>query len=235
MVPTLFGLSAALTACGGGKSSPGQYDLQAGIANLVSQGFMANVVLSGSTMVNGSSESYAGPSTFTLTPGASATFDNTTAFSQTEIIAGTVTDNNGHNTPFSMNIVKYYANSNDAFLGEVKSGTSAEYDVAQSPIDFPTIIGPASAGILGVISRYTDSTMSVSIGTAQLSYSVVNSSGEPGTPLLVNLTTKFYDTSNTLTETDTTSYNLAMDAVLTFEMTQSQTPSGTLVATLPAP
>ncbi len=235
VVPTLLGLSTALVACGGGESSAGQYDLRAGMASLVSQELMFNVLLSGSVVVNGSSVPISGTGTFSLSAGASASFDNMTASSQTEIIAGTVTTADGQNIPISTSTVKYYATGNEAFLGEVKSGTSAEYDVAQTPIDFPTTIVPGSAGTLGAISRYTDSTMSVSLGTAQLSYSVPQSTVEPGLPLQVILTTTFYDTANTLIETDTLGFNLASDATVTIGLAESQTPSGTLIANPPAP
>lgn len=234
VVPTLLGLSTALAACGGGKSSPAQFDLQTGIARLVSQELMFNVGLSGSVMINGSSVPITGGGTVTLSP-ASATFDNTMASAQTQSIVGTVTTANGQNMPISINTVDYYATSNQAFLGEVKSGTSAEYDVAATPIDFPTSIVPGSAGTLGAFSRYTDNTMSVSLGTAQLSYSVPQSTVEPGEPLQVDLTTTFYDTTNALVETDTLVFNLSSNSAATFVSAESQTPSATLVAIPPAP
>jgi hypothetical protein len=130
----------------------------------------------------------------------------------------------GQNIPISTNVVNYYAKSNGAFLGEVRSGTSIEYDVAHTPIDFPTMIVPGSAGTLGAMSRSSDETMNVSLGTAQLSYSVPQSSVDPGSPLLVVLTTTFYDTTNTLTETDTMIYNLANDATLTFGTAEFRRP-----------
>ncbi len=72
----------------------------------------------------------------------------------------------GQSAPYSTNVTDYYAGSEGAFLGEASSG---EYDVAQSPIVFPTMVVGGSSGILGTLSRYTDNTMSVSLGTEQVS------------------------------------------------------------------
>src|SRR6202034_4341782 len=92
----------------------------------------------------------------------------------------------GQSTPYSTSVTDYYASSDSAFLGEV---SASEYDVAQALILFPTMIMGGSSGTLGTLSRYTDSTMSVSLGTAQVSYSTL-APADPGSPIAIAVTTK---------------------------------------------
>ena len=60
----------------------------------------------------------------------------------------------GQTTPYSTSVTDYYASSDGAFLGEVSAN---EYDIAQAPIEFPSTVVGGSSGILGSLSRYTDS------------------------------------------------------------------------------
>lgn len=156
-----------VSACGGGKysgaPSSANYDLQTGIANMVTNGLSANVALSGTASVSGVSHTFTGSGTFTRAPGVSATFNATLASSQATTVTGTITVA-GQSSPYSTSVTDYYASSDAALLGEV---SGSEYDVAQAPIVFPAMIVGGSSGTLGTFTRYTDSTMSVSLGTAQ--------------------------------------------------------------------
>jgi len=220
-----------VSACGGGHDaaapSSANFDLQAGIAKMVTNGLSANVSLSGSVSVNGVSTPFTGVGTFNRAPAVSATFNGTAAASQMTTVAGTVTAA-GQTTPYSTSVTDYYASSDSAFLGEV---SGSEYDVAQAPFSFPTMVVGGSSGILGTLSRYTDSTMSVSLGTAQVSYSVM-APVDPGSPIGVALTTKIYDTQNTLTETDVTNYTMTSSNVISLSGASAQNQSGMLTITV---
>jgi hypothetical protein len=228
---TVAGFALLVCGCGGGHgtagSSPANYNLQAGIANMVTSGFTVNVSLSGSATVDGVSNPFTGSGTFTRAPGLSTTFDGTAGLSQSTAIAGTITVA-GQSAPYSSNVTDYFASSGGSFLGET---SNSEYDVAQSPIVFPTMIVGGSDGSLGTLSRYVDSTMSVSLGTEQLSYSVT-APVDPGSPIAVAVTTKIYDTQNALIETDVTNYTMTSSDVIALSGASAQTPSGMVSLTV---
>src|ERR1700736_4294194 len=101
-----------VSACGGGNSaappSSSNFDLQAGIAKMVTNGLSANVNLSGTVSVNGVSTAFAG--TLTRPPAFSATFTGTAAMSQTTTVAESITAA-GQATPYSTSVTDYYASS----------------------------------------------------------------------------------------------------------------------------
>jgi hypothetical protein len=88
-----------------------------------------------------------------------------------------------------------------------------------------------SSGTLGTLSRYTDSTMSVSLGTAQVSYSTL-APVDPGSPIGIVVTTKIYDTQNTLIETDVTNYAMTSSNVISLAGASGQNQSGMLKVTV---
>lgn len=219
----------ALSACGGNPNAAtasGTFNLQAGYVNLVNMGLTTNVALSGTVIVNGNSTPFTGTGTLTFARAVSATFNNSAALAQTETISGTVTAA-GQSAPFSSMETDYYASNNGAVLGQ---STSNEYDVVQSPFTYPTSVVGGSAGNLGTLSRYTDSTMGVSLGITQISYAV-SAPVDPAGPLSVQFTDKIYDTQNTLIETDVTTYSLPSSSLLSFISATAQTSSGTLSVT----
>jgi hypothetical protein len=160
-------------------------------------------------------------------PGVAATFNGTAAMSQNTTVSGSIMAA-GQTSPYSTSVTDYYASSDGAFLGEV---SASEYDVAQAPISFPTMILGGSSGTLGTLSRYTDSTMSVSLGTVQMSYSTM-APIDPGSPIGIVLTTKIFDTQNTLIETDVTTYAMTSSSVISLASGSAQNQSGMLTITV---
>jgi hypothetical protein len=73
--------------------------------------------------------------------------------------------------------------------------------------------------------------MNVSLGTAQVGYSLLTSV-DPGSPIGIVVTTKIYDTQNTLIETDVTNYTMTTSNVVTLSGASSQNQSGTLTITV---
>jgi hypothetical protein len=227
----------ALTACGGGggggSAAPPPattYDLQTGISNLVRQGQTGNVALSGTVMQNGTAVSFTGTGTLTLAPSVTATFNNTAtaALSQTQTIVGTITAAGQTISLPTISVVDYYDSGTDAFLGE--TGTGA-YDVAQSPFMYPTMVVGGSTGTLGTISNYTDSTMSVSLGTTEVTYAVT-APVDPGSPVLVKVTNTTKDPMGNVIETDVTSYTLTGGGILTLTSESLQNLDSSLLATV---
>jgi hypothetical protein len=216
----------ALSGCGGadiGGPPAATYNLQAGYTHLVNTGLTANVTLSGTAFVNGVSTPFTGTGTLTLSPAVSTIFHNSAALAQTETISGTVTAA-GQQAPYSSSVVDYYAAGSYAVLGQ--SATN-EYDVVQSPFTFPTSVIGGSSGMLGTASRYTDSTLGVSLGMTQISY-ITMAPIAPGGAVNVQITNKIYDTQNTLVETDVTTYALSSNGILSFVSASAQNASGNL-------
>lgn len=217
----LFGTSRSIGG-GTGTGGSGSYNLQLGIANMVADGFTVNVTLSGSVTINGVSTGLSGAGTYTFSPGISATFNNVTATSQTETLSATAFAN-GQSVPVSQSVTAYYTATTSEFLGQI----SSEYDVAEVPFQYPTSISGGSTGTLGTILRYKDSTMSVSLGSAQTTYVITGPSGQGG-PIYIAITTKSYDTTNALVETDVTNYSMTTSNIISFVSSSSQSQQGTL-------
>ncbi len=227
------GMLAALllSACGGGGDGSGyprppprgSYDLQAAMAALVESGLTTNVDLSGTAIVNGTSSPFTGTGTLTLSPGVSGMFDGAMAQQQTQSISGTITVA-GQTSPYSSSVVNAYEPATAAILGESRS---AEFDVAQQPIMIPTMIG-TNVTMLGGLSRYSDSTLGVALGTVQVSVAVTFVPVDPTSPEVVQFTYKVYNTNQALVETDTISYGLTENNLLSFNSAATQGASGTL-------
>jgi hypothetical protein len=218
-----------LVACGGGGGSNGtgsppppaaNYNLQAGIANMVAHGLTANVTLSGTVTVNGTSVPFTGTGTYTLTPAVNAMFNNAGAQAQTQTISGTV-NAAGQSQAISISVTDYYATADSSFLGEAGGN---EYDVAQAPFQYPTAVTGASSGTLGTVLRYTDSTQSVSLGTAQVTYQTLTPV-DPGSPMGITITTSSQQ------ETDVTKYTMTAANVISFVSASAQNAQGTLTVT----
>jgi hypothetical protein len=224
--------AGALPGCGGGGSMTATppptatFNLQTGIAGLVTGGQTASVALSGTVVDSGTSVPFTGTGTYTLAPGTSTSFNGEGALSQTQSISGTVSAA-GQSAGYSVSVTDYYATGDDAFLGETGSN---EYTVAQAPFQYPTTVMVGSSGILGTTSDYTDSTMSVSLGTTQVSYAVTATSGSSSS-VTVAITYQVQNTQNTAVETDVTDYNLTAAGVLTFVSASTQNASESLQVT----
>ncbi len=224
-----------LAACGGGGGSgysspppPTTYNLQAGLLNALTTGLTSTVTFSGTVIANGTSVPVTGTGTWTLAPAVATTFNNTSAMSQAETISGTVTAN-GQTNSYSTSGTSYYVAADAALLGQT---LTSEYDVAQSPINVPTSIVGGSNAVLGTLSRYKDSTLSVPLGTSQLSY-VATAPVDPASPLSVAITDKIYDANNTLLGTAATTYTLTSANQLTFVSATAQNSDGSLKFTSP--
>jgi hypothetical protein len=227
-------LAIALTACGGGGGGSAApppattYDLQKGISNLVSQGQTGNLALSGTIMLTSTAAPFTGTGTLTLVPSVAATFNNSAALSQTQTIVGTITAAGQTISLPTISVVDYYASGTGAFLGE--TGPSV-YDVAQSPFTYPTMVVGGSTGTLGTISNYTDNTMSVSLGTTEVTYAVT-APVDASSPILVKVTNLNKDPMGTVIETDVTSYTLMSSGILTLTSASAQNATITLLATV---
>ena len=219
-----------ISACGGGHDPfappPANYNLQAGMEEMVTKGLSSDVSLSGTANIGGVSTAFSGSGTFTRPPAVSVTFNSTLALAQTTTVAGSITVA-GQTAPYSTSVTDYYSSSDSAFLGEV---SASEYDVAQAPIMFPTTVMGGSSGTLGTLSRYTDSSMSVSLGTAQVAYSTL-APVDPGSPIAIMVTTTIFDTHDTLIETDVTTYSMTSSSVISLSGATAQNQSGTLKVT----
>jgi hypothetical protein len=189
---------------------------------VVRSGLSARVTLSGSALGG-----LTGTGTFDLSSATAGTFNGTAALLQTEGISGSLTAP-GQSLPFGTSVTKAYDSAGTAFLGERQLN---EFDVAQSPILFPTTV-VTTAVPLGTISRYTDASSSVVLGTTDMTVAVELIPVDPGSPEVVRFTYKIYDANHALVQTNTFSYLLTADSVLSFHSASVDDAHGTLSITL---
>lgn len=114
---------------------------------------------------------------------------------------------------YSSSLTTEHAPGPGGFLGEI---VGVEYDVAQ---------------VLGTLSRNSDSTLSLSLGTIRVSVKVVLAPVDPGSPEQVQFMFQIYDTAQSLVATATFNYNLTPTSVLSFAAAAAQNASGSLMVT----
>ncbi len=231
----LFGAAAFMLAAGGGgggtagvPSGPpaGSYDLQTAMAAYVRSAASVNVTLSGTVVANGTAVPFSGTGVLVQSAGTNGTFNGGAALLQSTSISGTTTAG-GQSAPYGTSVVDAYDAATTAILGESQS---SEVDVASAPILIPSAVG-TSAVALGTLSRYTDNTLSVVLGTEQISVAVTRVPVDPASPEVVQFTFKIYDANQVLTETDTQSYLLTATGALSFYGGSANAAAGTLTVT----
>lgn len=222
-----------VAGCGGGTGGgsvplppPDSYDLQKAMRAFEASGSSTPVSLSGTANGGASSGSFTGTGTLTVSAGMTGTFNGGTALLQTATAAGTITVG-GASTGYSSEVVDAYDGSTGSILGESKSG---EFDVASAPIMIPSSVGTTPM-LLGTLIRYTDSSLSVALGTTRISVDEMLAPIDPGTAEVVRFTFKSYDVSGDLVETDTESYWLTNDGAAYFYGTTANAASGSLSLT----
>lgn len=230
LAPLFAATALALGGCGGGGSAnqAAKYNLLAGYTSLVTNGLTSSVTLGGNVVVNSVTTPFTGTGTLTMAPSTAASFNGTTGVSQTVGVTGTVVAN-GQSSGYGSSVTDYYSSGTLTFLGEE---TASEFDVAQSAFNYPTTLTTACSGTLGVLSRYVDSTMGVSLGTVQVSYAC-EAPATTGGPLSITFTSKIYDAGGLLAETDTTTYALSTNNAMTFVSATTRNASGNLSVTSP--
>ncbi len=221
----------SVAACGGGHSTgstapPQNFDLQAAMAAYEKSASSVPVTLSGTVVVNGTPVAFSGTGTYTAAAGNLGNFANAAALLQTVSISGTLSAA-GQSLPYSSSVVDAFDPSTGDMLGQSES---SEYDVATAPIVIPPSVG-SSPVVLGTLNRYSDSSLSVAIGTVQISVALVRAPIDPGSAEVVQFTFDIFDSGQQLIEVDTYSYNLDGTATLSFSAASAQTSGGTVQVT----
>lgn len=219
-------MAAGLVACGGGggggdaepqATSSLTFNLESAYKTLVASGQAVNFKITASNSCTGSA-------TITSSPAnTSTTFEGTSAFSSTTVYNFNYT--NCTPATISETTVNYYA-SNYMPLGSTKQGSS-DYTVFNGSLNIPTSIKVGDAGVLGSMTRYTDSTKSTVDGSAQLSY-VVES--DTAATALVTIATKSYDAFNVLEATQITKYKIDSSSKMTAQSITIQYANGINIA-----
>lgn len=218
-------MAAGLVACGGGGGGEGAgepqstssltFNLESAYKTLVASGQSVNFKITASNSCTGSA-------TITSSPAnTSTTFEGTAAVSSTTVYNFSYT--NCTPATISETTVSYY-DTNYLPLGTAAQG--GNYLVVNGSINIPTSIKVGDAGVLGSMTRYTDSTKSTINGSTQLSY-VVES--DTSTSALVTIATKGYNASNVLESTQLTKYKIDSASKLTAQSITIQYANGTNV------
>lgn len=215
-------MAAGLVACGGGGGGGGDaepkatssltFNLESAYKALVASGQAVNFKVTASNSCTGSA-------TITSSPAnTSTTFEGTAALSSTTVYNFSYT--NCTPATISETTVNYYS-SNYLPLGTAKQ--VGNYAVVNGSLNIPTSLKVGDAGVLGSMTRYTDSTKSTVNGSAQLSY-VVES--DTSTTALVTISTKGYDASNVLESTQITKYKIDSSSKMTAQSITIQYANG---------
>jgi hypothetical protein len=201
-----------LGACGGGGGSTPMtpatsYNFIAALANRTNTGFTANVTVSGTV----SGQSIGGSGTLDYGPAHDGIVNGATVRAQTVTVNVTITVPGQADTPVSSLVTDFYAPNTYNFLQEV---SGAGYDQPTAPLMYPTTVMVGSAGALGTLYGYS------SIGTpdnthSDLSY-VVKVNPANANTVIFETVEKFYDATNTLTETDHTDFSIGDAGAIAF-------------------
>ena len=222
-----------LGACGGGGDGnslapgPSTYDIAAGVSGLATHGMKANLTVSGTVTVSGVAVPLTGTGTLSLAAAVADTFNGAAAQTQAETVSATVVAG-GQSAPYSRTVSDHYDPTTYALLGESSPG---EYDVAQTPITFPATVTAGSSGTLGTLSRYTDNTLGVSLGTVQISY-LVKAPVDANAPAVVEFTNRFFDTNGAMSATAVRDYSLTTANVMLLVSSTVQEGTDTLTVTV---
>jgi hypothetical protein len=200
-------ISIALTACGGGGgggasgpvASTNTFDIRAGYARLMANGFSKTLTVSGTCS-----------GTFSLTSGpatTSTTFEGVAALSGSSVTSLTVSN---CNPASSVGTSTHYFDSNYVPLG--KSIVGGDYSVWTSLPSIPTAARVGDVAVVGTENKYTNSTKSTPTGTEENSYVM---EADTATTAILNLISKNYNTAHTLTYTEQDRYRVAADGSLT--------------------
>jgi hypothetical protein len=146
------------------------------------------------------SASATGTASYTLLPAASTTFaGNSTDSAQAATLVTSslnVSGTGAVSVPTTYSTFVWDVSTN--LVGMTLNDSSSnvlEYDVATSVVAFPSTITIGGSGSLATFNRYTDSTMSTSLGTIDTAYSVV-ANGSSTTSVVFELTEQIYDTGS---------------------------------------
>ncbi|MGO8754813.1 MAG: hypothetical protein ACLQHK_06230 [Gallionellaceae bacterium] len=223
-------LSVGLVACFGGAAGrsfaqtitpPSSVPLGTAIANLSVNGVSANMNISGTI----NSVPVTGTATIMESPSAAATFNGKPCLSETTAVTGSATGD-GQTIPVASTAVGYY-NASYATLGV---SSSAEYDVAPSPIAYPATVSVSDTAVVGTINRYTDSTMTFPLGTIKESY-VVLADPTSSSDLIVGFIEHTYDTANNNTDNSQTYYKVTTSGSISMSSFSTQTSASNVTFT----
>ena len=201
-------VTALLAACGGGGGGGGPtgpvvstnaFNIDAGLKNLVANGQITNLKVSGDC--SGTASLSRGPAN------TGATFEGVLGFSATDVI--TINLSNCIPASSTDTTTSYY-DINYVPLGFSVFG--GDYGVWASTPNIPVSVHVGDTGVAGTINLFADSTKTISTGTENNSYVV---EADTATTAIVNLISQNFDNSNVLQSTEQDRYRIAANGSLT--------------------
>lgn len=198
---------AILAACGGGGggsssgsstvASTNPFNVQAGLATMVTGGFGKLFTVSGSCS-----------GTFNLADTAattSVTFESAAAFSAIETGTLTLSGCTGSGTTTT---TRYYSTT----YTPVGTSSTGSYGLVFVTTALPTAGHVGDTGTYGHVNLYTDNTKATSAGNQILTYSI---NADTAATAILNLITKTYNTSAVLTSTEQDFYRISATGTIT--------------------
>lgn len=207
-----------LSGCGGGGSSSSvpsnqaTYDFAAALKTLVIAGQNISFSISNSNGCQGTGTYVVGPVS------AGASFEGSGALSSVSVISGQFS--NCTPASFSETATNFYSPVSYQPIGYRAPQSYVTY--ANSTM-IPSSIKVGDVGLIGLTSRYSDSSKSILTGTQELSYTV---EADSATSAMVTLHIKTYNTSKTLESTQLTKYKIDTANTMTLVSMTVQMASG---------
>jgi len=195
-----------LAGCGGGGggsngpvSSTLSFPLQAADAAMSASGYAKTYAISGSC---------SGSATYTVGAATGgATFEGVSGRLSATM---TFTRSLSNCTPYSTTATQVsYFDTN--YLPVGASMSDGRYSVFLTPPSLPTSVMVGATGVIGTITRYTDSTKSTLAGRGDYSYVI---EADTANTAIVNIIEQGYDASGTLTATVQSRYRIASTGAL---------------------
>ncbi|MDB5817609.1 MAG: hypothetical protein JWQ11_1249 [Rhizobacter sp.] len=172
------------------------YSLQTAYAALVKAGSTVNYTVSGSC---------SGTASFAATPATATSFNGVAAQAVTNTSTLSLTNCVGNSAT-----TQSYYDANFNLLGN-STASPANYGFVDGTAVLPAAATVGSSGNFGTVKVYSDAGKVTQLGTVVLSYSLAT---ETSTTELFTLTSKSYDLSSTLLQTQAQTYRVLADGTL---------------------
>jgi hypothetical protein len=203
-----LGVSAVLAACGGGGggSNATSYPIQQALADLSANGLQQTQAVTGTASNGATIYPVTGSLTITESAATQTTFNGAPAIEVIETVSGNLTVNS-QTVAFNSSETAYATTSHTP-LATVATG---RYCVPATPITYPTTATAGMTGNVGTWTCYSDSTEATPVGSIARSYvTTANANGN----LNFEIITHIYNTSNTLLEAGSATYQISQAGAL---------------------
>lgn len=209
-------LAAMLSACGGGSGSSGtttpttpvitSFPVQQALTVAFTHGLQSSLSITGTASSGAISLPVTGTLTYSLSAATNTTFEGGAAQQSTETVSGSLSVS-GQTQPLSITDT-VYVNAQYAPIG---SDNGNSYCVATGSPAYPATASAGQTGDIAALNCYADRSKKILLGTTKISF--VATAGSDVNTLNFQMLNNFYDPSNKLLESTSTTYAISAAGV----------------------